>query len=295
MTVSVDSSKRRAASPYVLSASERGAGPYVRRFTVLERTLHAFIIVSFLGLVITGIPLHFSTAPWARTLVRLMGGFQVAGFLHRVCGVMTFGYFFTHVGWVAHRVIKSPDKWSIFWGPNSMIPQPKDIADIFRMFKWFFGRGPRPQFDRFSYMEKFDYWAVFWGVAIIGSSGLLLWFPELFARFLPGWVFNVATIVHGDEALLAFGFIFTIHFFNVHFRPEKFPIDVVIFTGRATTDYMKEEHALQYERLERDGTLEQLVVPPPSRVFYLWSVVLGFASLALGVSIIGLVLWAVFQ
>lgn len=295
MTVVLDSAKRRAAPAYVLSASERGAGPYVQRFTVLERTLHAFVIVSFLGLVITGIPLHFSTAPWARTLVRLMGGFQSAGFLHRVCGVMTFGYFFTHVGWVAYRVIKSPDKRGIFWGPNSMVPQPKDIADVFRMFKWFFGRGPRPQFDRFSYMEKFDYWAVFWGVAIIGSSGLLLWFPEFFARFLPGWIFNVATIVHGDEALLAFGFIFTIHFFNVHFRPEKFPIDVVIFTGRATTDYMKEEHPLQYQRLAREGRLEQLVVSPTSRVFYLWSVVLGFVTLALGVSIIGLVLWAVLQ
>jgi cytochrome b subunit of formate dehydrogenase len=173
-----------------------------------------------------------------------------------------------------------------------MVPQLKDIRDVIGMFKWFLGRGPRPRFERYSYMEKFDYWAVFWGVAIIGSSGLLLWFPEFFARFLPGWVFNVATIVHGDEALLAMSFIFTIHFFNVHFRPEKFPIDLVIFTGRHTVDYIKDEHPLEYERRRQAGALEGLVAPPVSRVAYLWSLVLGFLSLGLGIFVIVLVVWA---
>jgi cytochrome b subunit of formate dehydrogenase len=161
------------------------------------------------------------------------------------------------------------------------------------MFKWFFGRGPRPRFERFSYMEKIDYLAVFWGVAIIGFSGLLLWFPTFFARLLPGWVFNVATIVHGDEALLALSFIFTIHFFNVHLRPEKFPIDLIVFTGRATTAYMKEEHPLEYERLLASGELQARIAPAPSRAAYVWAMVVGFASLALGVSIIFLVLYAV--
>ena len=87
------------------------------------------------------------------------------------------------------------------------------------------------EFDRFTYWEKFDYWAVFWGMGIIGGSGLILWFPKFWARFLPGDLFNVALLVHGEEALLAVVFIFTIHFFNGHLRPEKFPMDTVIFTG----------------------------------------------------------------
>jgi cytochrome b subunit of formate dehydrogenase len=173
-----------------------------------------------------------------------------------------------------------------------MVPQLKDLRDVIGQFKWFFGLGPRPRFERYSYMEKFDYWAVFWGVAIIGGSGLLLWFPEFFARFLPGWVFNVATIVHGDEALLAMSFIFTIHFFNVHFRPEKFPIDLVIFTGRHTVDYLKEEHPLEYERRKEAGALDALVAPPVSRTAYVWSLVMGFVSLGLGVFVIVLVVWA---
>jgi hypothetical protein len=92
--------------------------------------------------------------------------------------------------------------------------------------------------------------------------------------------------------LLATSFIFTIHFFNVHFRPGKFPIDTVIFTGRATTEYMREEHPLEYERLQREGRLEDLIAPPASAAAQLWSVTMGFISLGIGVTVIVLVLWA---
>jgi cytochrome b subunit of formate dehydrogenase len=275
-----------------LDAADRGERPHLWRFTPLQRTLHGLVIVSFIGLVLTGLPLHFAAAPWARWLARALGGIESAGFLHRVCAVITFGYFLTHIGSLALQVVRGRPLKQILWGPDSMTPQPKDLRDVVQMFKWFFGRGPRPRFERYSYMEKFDYLAVFWGVAIIGFSGLLLWFPEFFARFLPGWMFNVATIVHGDEALLAMSFIFTIHFFNVHLRPEKFPIDLVIFTGRATTAYLKEEHPLEYERRRQAGAIDGLMAPPVSRTAYLWSLVLGFLSLGLGIFVIVLVVWA---
>jgi cytochrome b subunit of formate dehydrogenase len=275
-----------------MDASRRGAGPYLWRFTPMERVLHVLVIISFSGLVITGLPLRFSYAPWARALVRLVGGLQAAGLLHRFCAIVTFGYFFAHVATLTYRWFHTTDKLGLFWGPNSMVPQPKDVRDIIQMFKWFLGRGERPRFDRFSYMEKFDYLAVFWGVAMIGASGLFLWFPEFFARIFPGWVFNVATIIHGDEALLALSFIFTIHFFNVHLRPEKFPIDTVIFTGRATTEYMEDEHPLHVERLREQGKAAQLEAPPASRAAYLWSVWFGFGALGVGIVLIVLVIWA---
>lgn len=278
-----------------LASSDRGEGPYIWRFTRLERTLHAVVIISFFGLVITGTPLLFSHTVWAHRIMNLLGGFQAAALIHRICAVLTFGYFFTHVADLTYRIVRSSNRRAFFWGPDSMVPQPKDVRDLVQSFKWFVGRAPRPQFDRFSYMDKLDYWGEFWGVAIIGGSGLLLWFPDLFSTFLPGWVFNVATIVHGIEALLASGIIFTIHFFNVNLRPEKFPIDVVMFTGRATAAYMKEEHPLQYERLQREGRLHDLVAPPPSRSAYLWSVSLGLIGLSVGLLLIGLMLWAIIQ
>lgn len=279
-------------TPRALNAADRGAGPYLWRFTPLQRVLHGMVVVSFFGLVLTGLPLHFAYAGWAHVLIRVVGGLTAAGLIHRFCAIITFSYFGIYIGNLAWRIARSQNRLSYFWGPDSMVPQWKDARDMIQMFKWFLGLGKQPKFDRFSYMEKFDHLGVFWGVAVIGASGLLLWFPEFFARFLPGWAFNVATIIHGDEALLASSFIFTIHFFNAHLRPEKFPIDLVIFTGRATTAYMQEEHPLEYERRRADGSLDALVAPPISRAAYLWSVGVGFATLVLGLFLVILMIWA---
>jgi cytochrome b subunit of formate dehydrogenase len=173
-----------------------------------------------------------------------------------------------------------------------MVPNLKDGQDFVGMIKWFFGKGPRPQFDRYTYWEKFDYWAVFWGMFIIGGSGLMLWFPHFFSLFLPGWVFNVATIVHGEEALLAVGFIFTIHFFNGHLRPEKFPMDLVIFTGRLPEHELKEERPIEYARLVRKGGLAALETDPPPAETVMFGRVLGGIGLILGVLTILIIIYS---
>jgi cytochrome b subunit of formate dehydrogenase len=290
-----------AAAPAVgkrrepLSVADRGTGKYYMRFTRTDRVTHALMIVSFFGLVLTGVPLRFSYAPWARPLMELLGGTQTAGLIHRICGVITFLYAGLHVAVLVSRFFKAQSKKLFFFGPRSMIPRGKDGQDVVAMVKWFFGRGPRPQFDRYNYLDKFDYWAEVWGVFAIGGSGLLLWFPTFFSLFLPGWIFNVATIIHGIEALIALGFIFTIHFFNVNLRPEKFPIDLVMFTGRAREEYFIEEHPIEYEREKAAGRLAELEVEPPTRAFYLWSLVGGFAALFIGLSTVGLILYAVIR
>ena len=277
---------------WTVAASDRGHGPYIWRFSTIDRVLHLMVIVSFFGLVVTGVPLHFAHEPWAGFLIRMHGGVHTAGVIHRICAVITFTYFFIHIGTIITRFVRAPDRKAFLFGPNSMVPARKDLSDLVQQFKWFVGRGPRPQFDRYSYMEKFDYWAVFWGVAIIGGSGLLLWFPALFSSWVPGWVFNVATIVHGDEALLALVFIFTIHFFNGQLRPDKFPLDVVVFTGRATQEYMEEEHPVEMERLAEEGRLEQRLAPPPPRALYIGALVLGGTAILIGLTLAGLVIWA---
>jgi hypothetical protein len=161
--------------------------------------------------------------------------------------------------------------------------------------KWFFGRGPRPRFDRYTYWEKFDYWAVFWGMGIIGASGLLLWFPVFFARIVPGWVFNVAMLVHGEEALLAVGFIFTLHFFNGHLRPDKFPMDTVIFTGRLTIEELKHERADEYARLEREGALAAMQVDPPPPWLLRFGRTIGVIAVSIGLTLVGLILYTVLR
>jgi cytochrome b subunit of formate dehydrogenase len=136
----------------------------------------------------------------------------------------------------------------------------QDLKDFWGSIRWFIGIGPRPDYGRWTYWEKFDYFAVFWGVVVIGSTGLMLWFPEVFTKFLPGWLINVAQIIHSDEALLAVVFIFTIHFFNTHLRPESFPMDTVIFTGHVPLEEYKHDRPRDYERLVKSGKLEKYTV-----------------------------------
>jgi cytochrome b subunit of formate dehydrogenase len=153
---------------------------------------------SFLGLAFTGLPLLFSHEPWAATLARFFGGFTSAGIIHRSCAVVMITVFTIHLSRISRRLFGQKDL-GILWGASSMVPQPRDLFEMVAHLRWFVGLGPQPRFDHFTYWEKFDYWAVFWGMGIIGGSGLVLWFPELFAHILPGWMFNVATVVHGGR------------------------------------------------------------------------------------------------
>jgi len=129
------------------------------------------------------------------------------------------------------------------------------------------------------------------GMFAIGLSGLMLWFPEFFSIFLPGWILNIAAIVHSDEALLASGFIFTVHFFNTHFRPSKFPIDTVIFTGRLPKYELVEERPEQYKRMMAEKTLETYRDKYPSVAADLFSQIVGFAMLAIGLFCVFLIAW----
>ena len=261
---------------------------YVLRFGRVDRALHGFLMLSFLGLALTGMPVLFSDAPWARTMARVLGGFTVTHIGHRVFAAIMIGVFAVHVARLVLRVARHKD-YSIFWGPSSLVPQPKDLQDMYRHMRWFVGAGERPAFDRYAYWEKFDYFAVFWGMAIIGGSGLVLWFPEAFARVVPGWMFNVALLVHGEEALLAVGFIFTIHFFNSHLRPGKFPMDMVIFTGRVAEHELREERPAEYARMA--ATLAD-AGPPSSRSFLVGRVI-GTTAVLIGLTVVGLILYAV--
>ncbi|HLP07044.1 MAG TPA: hypothetical protein VK178_02695 [Opitutaceae bacterium] len=263
------SAARRAPVETSSGDAEPPAGRKVyRRFRPVHIVLHLFVVVSFLGLALTGLPLKFSATGWGKALVDLIGGTARAGLIHRLCAIITFGYLLAAcVMSVRFLFFDKRQKGGFvqrLFGPESLCPNFRDLRDLKAMFRWFFFCGRKPAFDRWAYWEKFDFFAVFWGVAVIGSSGLLLWFPEFFGRFLPGWIFNVATIVHSDEALLATGFIFTIHFFNTHFRPEKFPMDFVIFNGEVTEEEMVHERADQWKRYQELGIAHEFEVTKPS-------------------------------
>ncbi len=267
---------------------------HVVRFTRYQRALHLMVIVSFFGLAITGMMLKFSYTAWAQWLAWAMGGMSTAGVVHRACAIITFLYFGLHLRDLLRRYRASRQTlWQFATGPDSIMPTGSDVREFAATMRWFLGRGPRPEYGKWTYWEKFDYLAVFWGVAIIGSTGLCLWFPELFTRVLPGWSINVATIIHSDEALLATGFIFTIHFFNSHFRPDKFPMDDVIFTGTVPLDELRHDRPRWYAQLKASGDLERLsTTQAHSPRFARAARIFGFCALACGLALIGLILYA---
>ncbi len=268
-------------------------GRFVKRFDRYHRVTHLCLMASFLGLAATGMPLLFSDERWAWYLSRFWGGFEAAGTLHRFFAVILMCAFVAHVGRIVHRLVIRKE-YSLLWGPASMVPQPRDLTEMVQHFRYFVGRGPRPPFDHFTYWEKFDYWAVFWGMFVIGGSGLMLWFPTLFAKIVPGWVFNVAMLIHGEEALLATGFIFTVHFFNGHLRPEKFPMDLVIFTGRMPRRELEEERTGLLARLSDEGRLASVDAPPPTHGLLVVSRVVGTVAVTIGTILVVLIFYSYF-
>jgi cytochrome b subunit of formate dehydrogenase len=260
-------------------------GKYVLRFTLSHRITHIAVVISFLGLAATGLPLKYHYTEWARILVGILGGVEVTRYFHRVFAIVTFGYVFFHLGYMLHRILMKREL-GLLYGPNSMFPRGKDFMDLCHNIRWFLYLGPRPKLDRWTYWEKFDYFAVFWGIPVIGISGLMLWLPGVFTKFLPGSLLNVAMVIHGEEALLAIGFIFTFHFFHTHLRPESFPLDTVIFTGKIPLDRFIEERPEEYERLIREGRLDSIIVEPPSQLARTLSTWFGYTALGVGVILI---------
>jgi len=264
-----------------------------QRFTRLQRILHILMIVSFLSLALTGLTLKFAYTKWAYILSHILGGFESTGFIHRFAAVIMLGVFLTHLIDIGRmkRKEKKTLKQLIF-GPDSMMFNKKDLKDLIGSIKWFLGKGERPEYGRWTYWEKFDYFAVFWGIFVIGSTGMTLWFPEFFTRFIPGWAINVATIIHSDEALLATGFIFTVHFFNTHLRPEKFPMDIVIFSGRVGLEEFESDRPEEYKQITEKGELDNYLVEPYQPIVIKSIKFFGWVALSIGFSII---VWIIYS
>ena len=276
--------------PHVRTSDlDLGRTQYVQRFRLIWRIGHLLFALSIMVLILTGMALFYSQTAWAPVVMKALGGPKVVGIIHRTAATIMLSIFFLHLILVAVNIWRKRKTFRWF-GPDSLIPNWKDFVDAWGMFKWFVGKGERPVFDRWTYWMKFDYWAVFWGMAIIGMSGLLLAFPDVSASIFPGWAFNVAKIIHGEEAFLATVFLFTVHFFNNQFRPDKLPPpDIVIFTGSMPLESFTREHPAQYQRLTESGELQKYLVDAPSHPMTLGSKILGLTLIAIGLVLLILV------
>jgi cytochrome b subunit of formate dehydrogenase len=214
------------------------ADEQIERLSLNIRLQHGLMAVSVVLLVLTGIPLKFHESGWARALISLFGGPDVSPIVHRVgaSGLITVGLWH-----LAYITLFREGRWNLM----HLLPRPKDAVDAFKQIKYYLGLSDeQPRFDRFSYIEKFDYWAVYWGMVIMIGSGTVLWFTDFWLRWAPKWAADIAKEAHSDEALLATLAIVIWHFYNVHFNPHKFPMNRTFITGKISELEMREEHPL---------------------------------------------------
>jgi cytochrome b subunit of formate dehydrogenase len=237
--------------------------------------------------------MRFSESFWARKFASGVGGFGAIIFFHKFFAVVLTLAFAIHLKDLFTRAFVRHEK-GIFWGPTSMVANWKDVKDLVGHLRWFVGLGPKPQFERYAYWEKFDYWAVFWGMIVIGFSGYAMWFAPFFAHFLPGWALNAVLVIHSEEGLLAILFIFSIHFVNTHLRPDSFPMDMVVFTGVESEEEFKHKRALEYERLTKQGKLEARVAGKAPLWLVNFSKVVGYTAILIGLILLALTLSAYF-
>ncbi len=273
--------RQRRPRPHVRAdALSRIEDRQYKRWSAAWRFAHLVFASSVIALVVTGIPSLYPDTAWAPVLERYLGGPAIVGIVHRVAAVIMTGGFIIHFGYVALYLGRN---WrTVSWfGPYSVLPTLQDGRDLIAMFKWFVGAGSRPTFDHWNYQQKLDYWGSFSGVALLTVTGAMLWFKTLTTTYLPGWTINVAAVVHGHEAVFAAGYLFIVHYFVNHWRPDKFPLDIVMFTGSMPLEEFKREYGVEYARLVQAGELENYLVEAPSRPMTLGSKILGLGLVAI--------------
>jgi cytochrome b subunit of formate dehydrogenase/nitrate/TMAO reductase-like tetraheme cytochrome c subunit len=220
----------------------------VVRFDIHQRAQHWLMLSGVILLGVTGWPLRgagdLDAAGYSKAFMRIFGGAEGAAIWHRVGAVLIICSAIYHLFYLTFLAAKKRL-------PFSMLPVPKDAIDMKDNILFMLGvRKERPKFERYMYLEKFDYWAVFWGIVMMVGTGFVFWFPTFFASWAPSWVITAALIIHGEEATLAILFLFVVHFYNVHLKPSIFPMNWTWLNGRITVENLKHEHPLEYERLK---------------------------------------------
>jgi len=248
---------------------------YFFRSTVNQRIQHIILASCVIVLVLTGMPLKFHDASWAHYLYALFGGIKVAPIVHKTAGcilMLLFGY---HLIYLASNIyigqiapLRKNKELSVarllkLLATQPLMPNRKDVKDMIQLFKYLlFLTDRKPEGDEFTWKNKFDYWAPFWGIPVLGISGLIMWNKEFATKFLPGEIINYALIAHSDEALLAALFLFIWHWYNVHFKTSVFPMGTVFITGYISEKLMVEDHYEHYVKIMKKAGLEHEILPP---------------------------------
>jgi len=225
-------------------AKTRVEGDYIRRFDIHQRIQHFVLMVSFIVLAITGFLRGFPDWPTFQWFTSIFGGTEVLRLIHDIAAFVMIADGIYHLGYIAYGYFVKHKS------PVAMFPSWKDLKDIIHTFLWILGvHRHEPQYDRFQYGQKIDYWAIFWGMPVMVITGIIMMFPSVFGQWLDGQWFVVVATAHRDEAVLAVGFILIVHMYYGHLQKSAFPFNTVIFTGRMLKSKYKEWFGREYAQI----------------------------------------------
>ena len=254
----------------------------IKRFTLAQRLFHLVLMLCFVTQAVTGLARMYITTDWGKFLASLFGGYYGTLNIHWWVGLFMLAAFCVHIAYLFRRVDWKRLPGSIY-GPDSILPRPEDASQAVQHIGWLLGLSKYPRIDRWTYLEKFDYWAVFWGICILGSTGVILYNPVFSSQYMPGWILNVLLWVHRIEALLAMGHVFIIHFFIAHLRRNNFPMDMAMFDGSVDLAKLRLERPAWVARMKQSGVLKRQIASEVTMEKRVLFYILGYAVMAIGV------------
>ncbi len=228
------------------NAHARGPQGWVERMTLSERWQHGLMASSFIVLVYTGFALKFPDTWLFAWFVGLEKGYALRSWIHRGAALVMVLACLWHLAYLPTRRGRAH--------LLAMLPRYQDVKEAILNLGYLLGlRAEPPGFDRFSYIEKAEYWALIWGSVVMAATGFMLWFENLTLRFLAKWLLDLATLVHYYEAWLATLAIVVWHFYYVIFNPDVYPMNWTWLTGKISDEMLRHEHPREYERLRQRG------------------------------------------
>jgi cytochrome b subunit of formate dehydrogenase len=229
----------------MLQGESHGHSLYLR-MNASERIQHILLTISFITLVITGFMLHFPDSWWVTHIRDLSeNAFEYRGILHRIAAVILIASGLYHIYYITftergRQLVKD------------LFPRRQDIFDAIGVAKFNLGLSKvKPRLDRFSYVEKAEYWALVWGTIIMSLTGLIMWFDNTFIGLFTKLGFDIARTIHYYEAWMAFLAIVVWHFYFVIFNPEIYPMNTSWITGNLTEEEMLEEHPVELDKIRQ--------------------------------------------